>query len=91
MGSPHVFTEKDITTPPRGPYSAGFEAYQASKVHAYHTAKLVAEKGPLSFDIIHLMPSFVIGRNDLGTDDPTKVVPNGMENGILPLGGMQPI
>ena len=72
--SPHVFTEKDVIAPPSGPYSAGFEAYHASKVHAFHAAQnFVAEKGPLSFDIIHVMPSFVIGRNDLITDDPTKV------------------
>ena len=72
--SPHVFTEKDVIAPPSGPYSAGFEAYHASKVHTFHAAqKFVAEKGPLNFDIIHVMPSFVIGRNDLITDDPTKV------------------
>ena len=57
---------------PAGPYSHMFEAYSASKVRALlATKEFVAEKKP-EFDIINIMPSFVIGENEL-IADPKKV------------------
>jgi len=53
---------------PAGPYSHVFEAYAASKVRALvATKKFVAEKKP-EWDVINIMPSFVIGENEMITD-----------------------
>lgn len=48
-----------------GPYANEFEAYAASKVAALHEAEAwMAAQNP-GFDVVHLHPSFVEGRNDL--------------------------
>ncbi|KAG0645446.1 Ketoreductase CTB6 [Hyphodiscus hymeniophilus] len=53
---------------PAGPYSHVFEAYSASKVRALVATKdFVAEKKP-EWDIINIMPSFVVGDNEMITD-----------------------
>jgi nucleoside-diphosphate-sugar epimerase len=57
---------------PAGPYNHMFEAYAASKVRALiATNKFVEEKKP-EWDIINIMPSFVIGDNEMVTD-PEKI------------------
>jgi nucleoside-diphosphate-sugar epimerase len=53
---------------PAGPYSHVFEAYAAGKVRALvATKEFVAEKNP-EWDVINIMPSFVIGENEMVTD-----------------------
>jgi nucleoside-diphosphate-sugar epimerase len=53
---------------PAGPYSHVFEAYAASKVRALvATKEFVKEKKP-EWDVINIMPSFVIGDNEMITD-----------------------
>ncbi|PVH84716.1 NAD(P)-binding protein [Cadophora sp. DSE1049] len=53
---------------PAGPYSNPFEAYAASKVRALlATNEFVREKKP-EWDVINIMPSFVIGDNEMITD-----------------------
>ncbi len=50
---------------PQPPYANAFEAYAASKAHALHASeKFVADEKP-RFDIINIMPSFIIGANEL--------------------------
>jgi len=62
-----VFTDKDTIPTPSGPYTNLFEAYSASKVFARHaTDDFVATKNP-QFDIINIMPSFIVGKNELAT------------------------
>ena len=63
-----VFNDKYEIPFPAGPYSHVFEAYAASKVRALVATKdFVAEKQP-EWDVINIMPSFVIGDNELVTD-----------------------
>lgn len=53
---------------PAGPYGHMFEAYSASKVRALlATKKFVEEKKP-EWDVINILPSFVIGDNEMVTD-----------------------
>ncbi|TVY25856.1 putative uncharacterized oxidoreductase [Lachnellula hyalina] len=53
---------------PAGPYTNPFEAYAASKVRALlATKEFLWEKKP-QWDIIHIMPSFVVGDNEIITD-----------------------
>ncbi|KAH8760166.1 hypothetical protein BGZ57DRAFT_994381 [Hyaloscypha finlandica] len=53
---------------PAPPYHHPFEAYAAGKKRALAATKdFVKEKKPL-FDIIHIMPAFVVGQNELVTD-----------------------
>jgi nucleoside-diphosphate-sugar epimerase len=57
---------------PAGPYQHQFEAYSASKVRALvATKQFIKEKKP-EWDLINIMPSFVIGDNEMVTD-PKKV------------------
>lgn len=57
---------------PAGPYSHMFEAYAASKVRALITTQgFVKEKEP-KWDVINIMPSFVVGDNEMVTD-PAKI------------------
>jgi nucleoside-diphosphate-sugar epimerase len=65
-----VFDEKSRTSLPPQPYSDVFEAYSASKIAALNETEdwLAREKTCISFDVISLFPSFVIGRNELVTD-----------------------
>jgi nucleoside-diphosphate-sugar epimerase len=52
---------------PQPPYANPFEAYAASKVLALHASyEFVADSKP-HFDIINIMPSWVIGANELTT------------------------
>jgi nucleoside-diphosphate-sugar epimerase len=48
-----------------GPYANEFEAYAASKVAALQEAETWMATHNPSFDVVHLHPSFVEGRNDL--------------------------
>jgi nucleoside-diphosphate-sugar epimerase len=63
-----VFDDKYEIPFPAGPYSHVFEAYAASKVRALvATKEFVKEKKP-EWDVINIMPSFVVGDNEMVTD-----------------------
>jgi nucleoside-diphosphate-sugar epimerase len=63
-----VFDETHKIPFPAGPYHRAFEAYAAGKVQALvATEEFMREKKP-EFDVINIMPSFVIGDNELITD-----------------------
>jgi nucleoside-diphosphate-sugar epimerase len=67
-----VFDDKYEIPFPAGPYSHVFEAYGASKVRALvATKEFVKEKKP-EWDVINIMPSFVVGENEMITD-PTLI------------------
>jgi nucleoside-diphosphate-sugar epimerase len=57
---------------PAGPYSHMFEAYAAGKVRALvATKEFIAQNKP-EWDVINIMPAFVVGDNELITD-PAKI------------------
>jgi len=63
-----VFDDKYEIPFPTGPYSHIFEAYAASKVRALvFTKKFIKEKKP-EWNVINIMPSFVVGENEMITD-----------------------
>jgi nucleoside-diphosphate-sugar epimerase len=63
-----VFDDTYQTPFPAGPYHHMFEAYGAGKVRALvATKEFIAEKKP-EWDVINILPSFVIGENELITD-----------------------
>lgn len=51
-----------------GPYETEFAAYAASKVAALEEAESWMEQTRPKFDLVHLHPSFVEGRNDLANN-----------------------
>ncbi|KAM7184445.1 hypothetical protein V8F20_012229 [Naviculisporaceae sp. PSN 640] len=51
----------------QGPYHSEFAAYSASKVAALQAAETWMERERPAFDLVHLHPGFVIGRNDAAT------------------------
>jgi len=53
---------------PAGPYSHPFEAYAASKVRALVATKEFVEQKKPEWDVINIMPSFVVGDNEIITD-----------------------
>jgi nucleoside-diphosphate-sugar epimerase len=53
---------------PAGPYSHVFEAYAASKVRALEATKQFVKENKPEWDVINIMPSFVIGDNENVTD-----------------------
>ncbi|KAK0610152.1 hypothetical protein B0T17DRAFT_512452 [Bombardia bombarda] len=50
-----------------GPYDSEFAAYAASKVAALQEAEAWLERERPAFDVVHLHPGFVLGRNDGAT------------------------
>lgn len=50
-----------------GPYESEFAAYAASKVAALHHVEAWMERERPPFDVVHLHPGFVLGRNDTAT------------------------
>jgi nucleoside-diphosphate-sugar epimerase len=50
-----------------GPYHSEFAAYAASKIAALRHAEAWMDREGPAFDVVHLHPSFVIGRNDVAT------------------------
>jgi nucleoside-diphosphate-sugar epimerase len=49
------------------PYESEFTAYAASKVAALHAAEAWIAKEDPDFDVVHLHPGFVLGKNELAT------------------------
>ena len=62
-----VFDDTYDTPFPEGPYTHVFQAYGASKIRALiATKEFIKEKKP-EWDVINIMPSFVIGDNEMVT------------------------
>ncbi|KJZ74902.1 hypothetical protein HIM_05633 [Hirsutella minnesotensis 3608] len=60
--------EKTRTANTQGPFQTEMFAYEASKALAFQaTEKFIAEKKP-SFDVINILPVFVLGRDDTVTE-----------------------
>lgn len=66
--SPHVYTADKSIPDPSGPYSGGYEAYGAAKTKALKATKDFIKTENPAFDVINLMPGFIIGKNELVTD-----------------------
>lgn len=62
-GEPVRPTDRVPFTP--GPYHSEFAAYANSKIAALHAAETWCETVRPAFDVVHLHPSFVLGRNDM--------------------------
>jgi nucleoside-diphosphate-sugar epimerase len=60
-----VFTDKYEIPFPAGPYDNVFAAYAASKVRALVATKEFVKHNKLSWDVINIMPSFVLGDNEM--------------------------
>jgi nucleoside-diphosphate-sugar epimerase len=52
---------------PAGPYGNVFEAYAASKVRALVATKEFVRGNKLAWDVVHIMPAFVVGDNEMKT------------------------
>ena len=65
QASEHVFSPKDRAHDVPGPYPAVIVAYVQSKIAALKEGEAWVEKHKPQFDVIHIHPSFVGGRNDL--------------------------
>ena len=82
------FTADNVEPDPQGPFDNTFAAYSASKKLAYNrTRDFIAREKP-NFDIINIMPTFVIGKNELAT---TCEAVNAGSNSLamIPILGMQ--
>jgi len=65
--APDIPTDKINMPSPQPPYASPFEAYAASKVHALRASENFVVDNKPYFDIINIMPSFIIGANELTT------------------------
>jgi len=65
QASEHVFTPADRAHDVPGPYPAVIVAYVQSKIAALKEGEAWVEKHKPQFDVIHIHPSYVGGRNDL--------------------------
>lgn len=64
---PKVFDADNEEPDPQGPWTDAFATYSASKKLALNaTRRFIAEKKPY-FDIVNIMPSFVLGPNHFAT------------------------
>jgi nucleoside-diphosphate-sugar epimerase len=62
-----VFNDQSRTPEPLGPYDSSFEAYSASKVRSLYATDAFIAKNKPKWDIINIMPGFVVGENELIT------------------------
>jgi nucleoside-diphosphate-sugar epimerase len=62
-----IFTDESRIPTPNGPFRSIFEAYSASKTKAFNDSEAWLHREKPAFDVIHLHPSYVIGRHDLQT------------------------
>ena len=61
------WTADNVEPDPHGPYPHPFAAYAASKKLAYNRTRDFITKEQPKFTIINVMPTFVVGRNELAT------------------------
>jgi nucleoside-diphosphate-sugar epimerase len=63
-----IFNEHSRTEFVHGPYANVYEAYSSSKIKALNDTEAWLEKEKPSFDVAHIFPGFVIGKDELITD-----------------------
>ncbi|KAH5177984.1 hypothetical protein HBH68_184670 [Parastagonospora nodorum] len=70
-----VVTEKTRAKNIPEPYTMDVEAYSAGKIAALNETEawMKREKGNISFDVVNIFPSFVLGRDELATS-PTEAL-----------------
>jgi nucleoside-diphosphate-sugar epimerase len=76
-----VFNEKSRTKFLPGPYENDFQAYAASKTNALNRTEVWLKEEKPTFDIVHIFPGYIIGRNELVTD--IKNVMDGTNKTVL--------
>ena len=64
-GGSKVYTAEDRIPTPEGPFANEFHAYSASKTAALNEAEAWMAKEKPSFDLVHIHPSFIEGRDAL--------------------------
>ncbi|OAL37396.1 hypothetical protein AYO20_03245 [Fonsecaea nubica] len=83
-----VYTADNVEPDPHGPYPHTFAAYTASKQLAYNrTRDFISEENP-HFTVVNIMPTFVIGKNELATT-PAAVNSGSNALALIPLLGTQ--
>ena len=63
-----VYTADNVIPDPSGPYTHSFQAYGAAKTKALIATKEFVQTEKPAFDVINVMPGFIIGKNELVTD-----------------------
>lgn len=63
-----VFNDQYQIPFPAGPYGNAFEAYAASKVRALIATKEFIARNKPEWDVINIMPGFVVGDNEMVTE-----------------------
>ena len=84
-----VTTDKQVPDM-KGPYPNFFVAYAASKVRAYNATLDFIEKEKPAFPVINILPTFVVGRNELATTPDTVNAGSNRLALINVLGGNDP-
>lgn len=64
---PTLYDEQSRIPTPTGPFDVIFAAYMASKVAALNATEEFVKTEKPHFDVNHIAPSFVIGKNELAT------------------------
>ncbi|KAK5331692.1 hypothetical protein LTR93_000697 [Exophiala xenobiotica] len=72
-GGDQVFDSEGRISLDEGPYASELHAYSASKAAAYNSTLEWLAKAKPNFDIVHLCPTYVMGRHDLHTSAPDMV------------------
>ncbi|KIX98704.1 uncharacterized protein Z520_05164 [Fonsecaea multimorphosa CBS 102226] len=83
-----VYTADNVEPDPQGPYPHDFAAYAASKKLAYNRTRDFISREKPHFTVINIMPTFVIGKNELATT-PAAVTAGSNALAFIPLLGMQ--
>lgn len=66
-GGDHIFDSDSRVPLDEGPYESELQAYSASKVAAYNCTMEWLDTTKPNFDIVHLNPTYVMGRDDMQT------------------------
>ncbi|EXJ86981.1 hypothetical protein A1O3_03938 [Capronia epimyces CBS 606.96] len=83
---PRAFTADNVEPDPHGPYDNDFVAYIASKKLAYNrTRDFIAKEKP-NFTVVNIMPTFVVGKNELATT-PKSVLSGSNSLPMIPVMG----
>ena len=64
----HVYTAEESAPDPSGPYTSTFEAYATAKVKALNATREYVKTEKPTFDVINIMPVFIVGKNELITN-----------------------
>ena len=64
----HVYTAEESAPDPSGPYTSLFEAYATAKVKALNATREYVRTEKPTFDVINIMPVYIVGKNELVTD-----------------------